>query len=640
MKGKATKRALVSSIVSIVLCVTMLIGTTFAWFTDTASTAVNKIQSGTLKVDIVDAADGETSLKNKELSFMRSDDEKNLTANENVLWEPGVTFKTQSFKIKNDGNLALKYKLTLNGVSGDSELLKVITFSVVGEDGQAVDLSSFEGNLTADENGKLSQALYIQGTMATSAGNEYQGKTLEGIGITVVATQYTYEYDSYEYTYDENAEYPVYASVTKTVTKNENNETTNTDPITIETTETAKETAEETTPTPVATAKVESGTKLEETATSLTLVVKEDAVPSNIKVETTEAAKTLEVDMKGLATDNEKPVIVTLFVGKDLSGFKMYHSGTLMTEDASADVVKEHNHYYYNSGTGVVTMAVKSFSPFTYVYLSSATDEEFAAATDATNKIIDISSSKLLVKFAQNVNSGIKYNGYTINLTTDIDLSGANWTPINAGGSAGIIFNGCGHTIKNGKIVASSTSEGVGFFNGNIYLSDIVFDNFTVSANGVDDGAAVVFGNVTGASGVYAVKDDLTIKNVTVKNSTVIGAKYTGAIAGHADGNINVVDCVVENTTVCGQYKAGAAVGFICCCSLKDYSIQITGNTLTNVTVKGENVWSGKSNFVLGKVVGNWCVPNGACKNNTFTGTTEATANIGQYNNVVSIDEG
>ena len=63
MKGKTTKRALVTSAVSLLLCVTMLIGTTFAWFTDTASTAVNKIQSGTLLVDIVDAADGETSLK-------------------------------------------------------------------------------------------------------------------------------------------------------------------------------------------------------------------------------------------------------------------------------------------------------------------------------------------------------------------------------------------------------------------------------------------------------------------------------------------------------------------------------------------------------------------------------------------------
>ena len=48
--SKSTKRALVSSTLAILMCMTMLIGTTFAWFTDTASTAVNKIQSGKLDV--------------------------------------------------------------------------------------------------------------------------------------------------------------------------------------------------------------------------------------------------------------------------------------------------------------------------------------------------------------------------------------------------------------------------------------------------------------------------------------------------------------------------------------------------------------------------------------------------------------
>jgi hypothetical protein len=82
-------------------------------------------------------------------------------------------------------------------------------------------------------------------------------------------------------------------------------------------------------------------------------------------------------------------------------------------------------------------------------------------------------------------------------------------------------------------------------------------------------------------------------------------------------------------------------VGFICGCDVKELNLQFTGNILTNVTVKGENIWSGKENdgFKLGKIVGNWCVPNGTCKNNTFTGTTEATGNIGQKNSVVSIDE-
>ena len=50
--SKSTKRALLTSVLALLMCVTMLIGTTFAWFTDTASTAVNKIQAGNLKVDL------------------------------------------------------------------------------------------------------------------------------------------------------------------------------------------------------------------------------------------------------------------------------------------------------------------------------------------------------------------------------------------------------------------------------------------------------------------------------------------------------------------------------------------------------------------------------------------------------------
>ncbi len=47
---KSTKRALLGSVMAMVLCLAMLVGATFAWFTDTASTGVNKIQSGKLDV--------------------------------------------------------------------------------------------------------------------------------------------------------------------------------------------------------------------------------------------------------------------------------------------------------------------------------------------------------------------------------------------------------------------------------------------------------------------------------------------------------------------------------------------------------------------------------------------------------------
>ena len=118
MTSKSTKRALISSALAILMCAAMLIGTTFAWFTDTAGTAVNKIQAGNLKIDIVDEAGN--SLKNTTLDFVKSPD---APAGEKILWEPGCTYKLPTFRIVNKGNLALKYKVVINGVDGDAKLL-------------------------------------------------------------------------------------------------------------------------------------------------------------------------------------------------------------------------------------------------------------------------------------------------------------------------------------------------------------------------------------------------------------------------------------------------------------------------------------------------------------------------------------
>ena len=195
----STKKALIASVLSLVLCVSMLVGSTFAWFTDTATTSVNKIQAGTLKVDIVNES-GTSSLKGSSMSFVNKD------GAEEILWEPGATFRTIGFKVKNGGNLALKYKMVLNGVDGNNELLDVITFKVVKADGTTVDLSSFEGRLAKNT---VSELFYIEGHMAEDAGNEHQGKSLTGLGITVYATQDTVEKDSKDDQYDKDATYPV-----------------------------------------------------------------------------------------------------------------------------------------------------------------------------------------------------------------------------------------------------------------------------------------------------------------------------------------------------------------------------------------------------------------------------------------------
>ena len=187
------------------MCVSMLVGTTFAWFTDTASTGVNKIQAGTLDVQLLDEQ-GNT-LEGQTLSWKKAAGHEN----EAVLWEPGCTYNLQSFKIKNNGNLALKYKIVISGIVGDAKLLEAIDFTVTGVDGvtTANALNGFEGKLAASS---MTDAITISGHMKESAGNEYQGKSIDGIGITVVATQDTVEHDSNGNTYEERAEYPVLAS--------------------------------------------------------------------------------------------------------------------------------------------------------------------------------------------------------------------------------------------------------------------------------------------------------------------------------------------------------------------------------------------------------------------------------------------
>ena len=214
---KATKRALLTSVMALVMCVVMLVGTTFAWFTDTASTGVNKIVSGNLKVDII-GADNENHVE--KLNFTKKvDTPTDGSTAADILWEPGCRYLTVGFRIANKGNLALKWKAEINKdniVNGkaaptaknDKSLLDVIDFYVVTYNGTTeteVAIENFVGNLAKDAK---SDVYYIKGVMQTSAGNDYQNLTLDGITITVYATQLNSEFDSFGPDYDEGAEYP------------------------------------------------------------------------------------------------------------------------------------------------------------------------------------------------------------------------------------------------------------------------------------------------------------------------------------------------------------------------------------------------------------------------------------------------
>ena len=206
MKNFSSKKALFLSVISMVICVSMLIGSTFAWFTDSATANVNTIQAGNLDVELV-KADG--SPLTTALGWVKAEGHEN----EAVLWEPGCTYSLEGFKIRNAGNLALKYKVVISGLTGDATLLNAIEFTVKKGDTEVL-LENFEGKLLPKDSAATdgfetyeTSVITITGKMKQDAGNEYKGLSIDGIKITVYATQVGYESDSTDKDYDENATY-------------------------------------------------------------------------------------------------------------------------------------------------------------------------------------------------------------------------------------------------------------------------------------------------------------------------------------------------------------------------------------------------------------------------------------------------
>ena len=119
MKAKSLKKAFICSVMSLVMCFSMLVGTTFAWFTDSVTNNVNQIVSGNLDVElhhtknynddstIYEVVESDTELYD-ELVWVHGADSHQATA-----WQPNV-MSTEGFKIENKGTLPLKYKFSLN----------------------------------------------------------------------------------------------------------------------------------------------------------------------------------------------------------------------------------------------------------------------------------------------------------------------------------------------------------------------------------------------------------------------------------------------------------------------------------------------------------------------------------------------
>ena len=235
MKLKSKKSALLMSFTSLLICFAMLVGSTFAWFTDTATTGVNKIVAGNLDVELLmyKEANGESDYVNisKETAPIFGSETSKVAQNNNLdtLWEPGKT-QVAYLAIKNEGNLDLKYQVALNvtNPADGKDLYKAMQYAIAPDvmggsappawtTGSSVIpgaqiVSGMDTTGAAPAGVKLLHgsthyfALLVH--MDEDADNRYQNGKVE-FDLTVYAAQLNSENDSFGPNYDKDAEYAV-----------------------------------------------------------------------------------------------------------------------------------------------------------------------------------------------------------------------------------------------------------------------------------------------------------------------------------------------------------------------------------------------------------------------------------------------
>ncbi len=514
---KATKRALLTSILAICLCLVMLIGSTFAWFTDTASTGVNQIVSGNLDVDIQDKEGN--SLDKQTLKWVKADGTE-ITDQEKILWEPGCTYQLKPFKIVNKGNLALKYKIEITGIQGDAELLKVIDWKINDND-----INLTEKHLAAKGNtGSESELLTITGHMHEDANNDYMNLSIDGIAITVYATQDTVENDSFSNKYDENATYPM-----ALVGKIEN--------VAMEPVKDGENVTGYTYVNTGATVKATVPADAVSAAPTISVVpaATNAAAAEKIAAEGKDAVA-YDITISNVNENNTALITIDLFVGKSLEGVVVYHNGTAM----GADQVT------YNADTGFVTIQTTSFSNYAIAFdapAAMANGVAYSTLQDALNAGGNVVLGKDVTVSEQLV----------IDKATTLNLNGktikSDWAMATeaAGEARYALLTRAAVTISNGVLQAGK-ARALGAY------ADLTLTNVTVSHGDMKDNACVAFCANDG--------------KCTVTGSTITGNYAFANFANNA--TITITDSKLEGKS-CGLYHNGSYHGL---------TLNVTGTTI------------------------------------------------------------
>lgn len=211
-----SKRSLVVSVLALFICFAMLLGTTFAWFTDTATSTNNVIKTGTFEL-AVSWAEGTEDPDNA--NWANADTGAIFNHDK---WEPGYV-DVKHIKIENKGNLALKYmvKIVANGEVTDlSDVIDVYYSDPAVQVTDRASLGTKLGTLTevlagmeTTAAGKLlegeTDTITLALKMQESAGNEYINKSIgTDFSVIFLATQVAHEEDGLGTNdYDNDASY-------------------------------------------------------------------------------------------------------------------------------------------------------------------------------------------------------------------------------------------------------------------------------------------------------------------------------------------------------------------------------------------------------------------------------------------------
>ncbi len=356
-KKMNTKRALLGSIIALILCISMLAGSTYAWFTDSVTSGKNIIQSGNLDVKL-EYHDGTTWQEVTESTDVFGYDN----------WEPNAV-RVIKFRVTNNGSLALQYKLSADvyaetagtNVAGESFLLSdylytevvdanadrdTILASTTGvrlKNSFQVKASSLEKN-TAEE---VAIAIWMPGSVGNEANHNGNAPTIE-FGINLIAAQKISESDSFGNNYDAGATYPIVAWGSATVTQNATNYE-----IDLIKADGGK----------VGSASIPAAA-VDTDAEKIVPTIKETVLDTNVTIASDQEGKTFDIDIAGLKAGNTTLVTIELTVGTGLTNVKLYHNDQEVTNAV------------YNSVEGKITFQSASFSPYTVVYDQVPVDED------------------------------------------------------------------------------------------------------------------------------------------------------------------------------------------------------------------------------------------------------------------------